>query len=207
MFTRFHALQIALCAAIAGAMMLAAMTVQANSAAEAQMYKGYDTPPYTVEAEIDGYEIRTYGRHIVAEVTVGGSQGKAVGAGFRTLAGYIFGGNEGGQKIAMTSPVTQVPQGDGWTIRFMMPPDYDLADLPAAQSDAVRFVEVDGGRHVVRTFGGWATASRLAANEAALRDWAAKQGLKIAGEAQYHFYDDPFTVPWNRRNEVAFPLS
>lgn len=58
-------------------------------------------------------EVRLYAPYLVAEVeTRGGDMRTAVGAGFRSIAGFIFGKNEaapGGGKagnIAMTSPVT-----------------------------------------------------------------------------------------------------
>ena len=39
-----------------------------------------------------------------------------------------------------------------------------------------------------------------------LRGLAEGAGLAIAEGPFFYFYDDPFTLPWNRRNEVAFRL-
>ena len=64
---------------------------------------------YDVAAEHDGWEVRRYPAHIVAEVTVQGSFDEAVNRAFRMLAAFIFGDNVGKQKVAMTAPVVQEP--------------------------------------------------------------------------------------------------
>lgn len=63
--------------------------------------------------KVPAAEVRLYAPYLVAEVeTRGGDMRTAVGAGFRSIAGFIFGKNEaapgGGEaaSIAMTSPVT-----------------------------------------------------------------------------------------------------
>ena len=35
---------------------------------------------------------------------------------------------------------------------------------------------------------------------------ADRAGVKGRGEPEFLFYDTPFTLPWNRRNEVALVL-
>ena len=60
---------------------------------------------YTVTKKMDGYEIREYPEHIVAQTTVEGSYQESMSNGFRIVAGYIFGGNTKNTSIAMTAPV------------------------------------------------------------------------------------------------------
>mgnify|MGYP001124075973 CR=1 FL=1 len=48
-------------------------------------HKGYEMPPYTVEATDGAREIRSYGPHLLAEVKVSGSRQGAIQAGFRVL--------------------------------------------------------------------------------------------------------------------------
>jgi len=186
----------------------------------AEFYKSTETPAYRVERQVGDIEIRTYAPRIVAEVAVKGSQGQAVTAGFRKLAAYIFGANEGGAKVAMTTPVTQVPgqtiamttpvsqmaRGDDWLVQFTMPAAYSMASLPRARDPDIRFSELPGQRQVVLRFSGLAGQARLAAKEGELRSWVRGQGLTVAAGPFYYYYDPPWTLPWARRNEVAVVL-
>ena len=184
--------------------------------AEAQMYKGTETAPYTVERTLEGAELRRYGPRLVAEVTVSGSRSGAANAGFRILAGYIFGGNAESSKIAMTTPVAQVPESaaaksgaDGaqsWTVRFTLPAGRSLADLPPPDDPRIRLIETAPERMLVLQFSGRPTDAALARATASLQAIADRAGVKGRGEPEFLFYDSPFTLPWNRRNEVALVL-
>lgn len=175
--------------------------------AGAEGYKGYEMPPYAVEAAEGQYELRAYGAHLVAEVQVRGSRDGAIGAGFRVLAGYIFGGNDRGEKIAMTVPVAQSPvEGGSWTVRFMIPSGNSVDQLPVPKDGSVRFVEVEPERQVTLGFSGTRGDKVLAEKAAALRGWAEGRGLTVVAGPHYYFYDGPMTLPWNRRNEVAFTV-
>ena len=176
------------------------------AAVEAGMYNGYETPDYRVERSEGAFEVRTYGPQVVAEVSVTGTRSQAASRGFRALAGYIVGGNDRQENIAMTAPVSQIPVENGYTVRFAMPASFNLDTLPAPKRDAVRLKRLEGSRLAVVQFSGRWTAARLAAKEAELRAWAASNDIAVGGEPTYFFYNDPFTLPWKRRNEVALSL-
>ena len=53
-----------------------------------------EEPDYRVVAEHGSFEVRAYGPMVVAETEVDGSFLDGGNNGFRTLAGYIFGGIE-----------------------------------------------------------------------------------------------------------------
>jgi hypothetical protein len=188
--------------------LLAGVLVVAAQVAGAEVYKGNEMPPFRVEAVEGAREVRVYGPHLLAEVTVTGNRSQAAGAGFRMLAGYIFGGNAAGAKIAMTVPVAQVPQGDGatWTMTFMMPAEWTRDRLPVPDDARIRFVEDPGGRQVVERFSGLPREEDMFARADALRLWAEARGLVVTGGARFYLYDSPMTLPWNRRNEVALPV-
>ncbi|MEM8591872.1 MAG: heme-binding protein [Pseudomonadota bacterium] len=198
----FKFVHVALIAALIGAAVAAAT--------EADMYKGYELPPYDV-VEADGaFELRRYESHILAEVTVAGSQGRAISRGFQKLANYIFGGNATGQKIAMTVPVGQVPEemsSPAWTVSFMMPASFKMETLPAAKSDAIRFTQTGQEELFVMQFSGFRSASALSKKTEAATKAAQARGYSIAGAPRYYFYDGPMTPPWARRNEIAIPIS
>jgi hypothetical protein len=200
-----------------------AMAVAGTGAtmATADVYKGYETVAFTIERTIGAAEVRRMAPHLVAEVTVNGSREAAAGAAFSILAGYIFGANSRADKIAMTTPVTQVPVGETiamttpvaqsggsgtWTVQFAMPSQYTLSTLPVPKDARIRLKETDPGRMLVLAFSGRATAAALADKTAELRQIAASAGLALGAGPVFRFYDSPFTLPWNRRNEVAFSL-
>ncbi|HEY6918234.1 MAG TPA: heme-binding protein [Tabrizicola sp.] len=184
----------------------------ATGAGAEETHKGYEMPPYTVEWQDGTREIRAYGPHLLAEVKVSGSRSGAIQKGFRVLAGYIFGGNATGEKIAMTVPVAQTPDdtggagGETWVVSFMMPARYTTETLPAPRTEAIRFVQAGPSRQLVERFSGIPGTEGLADRAEALRVWAKANGYEILAGPHYYFYDAPMTLPWKRRNEVAFTI-
>ncbi|MBT5933220.1 MAG: heme-binding protein, partial [Flavobacteriales bacterium] len=65
-----------------------------------------ESPKYTLLKAYDEFELRQYGSMIVAQTVVKSKSYESSSSnGFRTVANYIFGGNDEKKKIAMTSPV------------------------------------------------------------------------------------------------------
>jgi hypothetical protein len=185
---------------------LALGVAMATAAGAEGTHKGYEMPPYTVERSEGAREVRAYGPQLLAEVRVAGGRQGAIQAGFSLLAAYIFGGNATGEKIAMTVPVAQTPEGEHWTVSFMMPARFTTDTLPAPRNDAIRFTRAGPSRQVVERFSGVPATSDLAARAEMLRAWAEAQGYQIKAGPHYYFYDAPMTLPWKRRNEVAFTI-
>jgi hypothetical protein len=173
----------------------------------AETYRGYPEAPYRIEQSAGAIELRSYAPRLVAEVTVRASRDRAINRGFRELAGYIFGDNAAGQKIAMTVPVDQTETPYGWVTRFTLPEGAALADLPKPETEAIVFRRLPAERMLVGRFSGVATTDRLEEAAGNLRAWADVNGLKLSGAPVFMFYDGPFTLPWNRRNEVGFTLA
>lgn len=169
-------------------------------------YGKYETPSYDVVRTVGAAEIRNYEPHVLAEVAVRGDQRGALNSGFRALAGYIFGGNDGDASVAMTAPVTQTGDGDVWTVTFMMPRAYTIETLPAPNNNAVRFIQVPAKQMIALTFSGRTTTGALEDRTAELEAIVAAEGLQTTGAPVFMFYDDPFTLPWARRNEVALQV-
>lgn len=168
-----------------------------------------ERPDYAVAARDGAVELRDYPALAVAEVTVNAPRREALRQGFSPLARYIFASDREGEKIAMTAPVTQLPAGAGdagWRVRFILPKGADPAALPVPANAAVRLTEEPAGRYAAIRFSGTSTDPRLQEHEAQLRGWLAERDLMPAGPAQFAYYNDPFTLPVLRRNEVLIPL-
>lgn len=180
---------------------------------------------YQVAVSDNDFEIRDYVPSVMAEVTTKGDRKSAVNSGFRPLAGYIFAKERTGDKIAMTAPVTQSREtiamtapvtqsksnektGDStWTVRFVMPAKHSLETLPKPATADVRLTLVPATRRAAVRFSGVATDDVIAQQEARLREWIGKRGLKAAGPTTYAYYNAPFTPGPFRRNEVWIELS
>ena len=165
--------------------------------------RNIETPNYVVVSRGGDFELRDYPAMTVAEVVRAGGRSDALRGGFRPLAGYIFAKERGGEKIAMTAPVTQEPTDDGsWRVRFIMPRDWSLEDLPRPAQDDVQLTRTEPQRFAaVRFNGGWDDA-RLERQTERLRAWIAERGLEATTPPTYAYYDDPFTPGLLRRNEV-----
>jgi hypothetical protein len=66
---------------------------------------------------------------VVAKTSLASNSFNGAGSdGFRSIAGYIFGGNNKNQKIAMTAPVV-MNLGDSASMNFVMPSAYKKTPL------------------------------------------------------------------------------
>jgi hypothetical protein len=179
-------------------------------------------PPYTVLAQLGNYEVRRYGPRLVAETTVDAPTLQAREIGFRRLAHYIFGGNQGSKTIAMTAPVAQLPgtaragttlamtapvSQQGSTIRFFMPPGYTMATLPAPEDPKIRLAEVPEETVAILRFSGSIAPAAVEMESRRLRTLLKTGPWHPAGEGFAWFYDPPWTLPWLRRNEVGVPVA
>jgi effector-binding domain-containing protein len=213
----------------------AAVLIGGAGAAYAQ-YRDIEQPAYTSLSSEDAFELREYPELLVAEVTHEGPRGRALSAGFRRLAAYIFAEDRPGapdqansdqanseesepiamtspvlldqsEAIAMTSPVMQDAEAEGvWRTRFVMPSKYTLETLPQAPKDISLTVMPARQMAAVR-FSGRGSSADLALAEDALRSWMAARDLIAGGPAEYAFYDAPMVPPPLRRNEVMIPVA
>ena len=177
---------------------------------------------YTVIKNANGYEIRNYPAHIVAETTVSGPGGEALNKGFSIVAGYIFGGNvqkqsiamtapviarkDASEKIAMTAPVVASKEGDMQVISFGMPSSYSLSTLPMPTDPNVKLVEIPEEKVAVVTSSWYRTDSRVQNMEKELLSFLTRDGIKTVGPFSYAGYNAPWTPPWMLRNEVMIQI-
>lgn len=172
----------------------------------AEVAMATEEPKHRVLETRDGFEVRLYEPQVVAETVVEGEFGGGGNEGFRRVAGYIFGGNDGGRKIAMTAPVAQEKRGEGWTVAFTMPSELTRAALPKPNDPRVTLREVPTRRVAAVTFSGTWGAERFDAVARELLGRLDAAGLVPAGPPIYARYNPPWTPWFLRKNEVLVPL-
>lgn len=180
---------------------------------------GTEEPPHTSRRLTDAVEIRRYRPRIAAQTVVDADEEEARQEGFRRLARYIFGGNggkkrvamtapvsqspAGSQKIAMTAPVSSTPGNDGWVVRFFMPAEWTMDTLPEPDDDRVTLTEVPAETVAVLRFSGGRGRGDVQPQIAALTEVLRAEGIEMLGEPMTWFYDPPWTLAPLRRNEVV----
>lgn len=157
---------------------------------------------YTVVKKFDNFEIRKYPELFVAS-TLMDSSGYENNSnnGFRTVAGYIFGGNEKSQKIAMTSPVI-MDLSDSVEMSFIMPNEVTAQNAPNPSDTSVQLKTRPGETLAVIRFSGWASSQKLKSKTDELIGYLKKQKIDFYGDPIYMGYNPPYQVV-DRRNEIA----
>ncbi|MFY8171330.1 MAG: SOUL family heme-binding protein [Sphingobacteriaceae bacterium] len=164
-----------------------------------------EMPAYSVIKKYGSMEIRQYPNMIVAQtMLMQSSQDQRMSNGFRTIAGYIFGGNDRNQKIAMTAPVV-MKMGDTASMYFMMPKQYNSAQLPKPNSNKVEIVNERARVLAVIRFGGFSSEMKIEKYKNKLAAIISENNLKTTGPYMYMGYNAPWDVI-NRRNEVAIEV-
>ena len=123
--------------------------------------RNIETYPYVVNKKYDAFEIRSYEASLFTSVQLSGNKYKDVSSkGFSILAGYIFGGNEKNEKIAMTSPVAMSLE-DSMTMMFMVPKKFNKETLPQPNQSQIKFLEEPAKIVSAINFGGWANDKKI----------------------------------------------
>jgi hypothetical protein len=184
-----------------------------------------EEPRFEVTVEAKEFAVRRYPPLIVAQTDVEGTLDEASSAGFRRIAGYIFGSNRSrissasekiamtapvtvevkSEKIAMTAPVAVERAGGRWRVSFVMPASYTLATLPVPSDSRVELRAVPAQQVAVIRFSGLVSDAKVADKTAQLKAWMAGRSLVATAEPRLARYNPPWTLPFLRRNEVLIP--
>ncbi len=171
-------------------------------------------------------EIRAYPEEIWA-TTVAEDQNDA----FTPLFRYISGDNDKGEKIEMTAPVvtpTPQPAGTGSTkgekiemtapvvsmntekgqfMAFIMPERFDINNTPKPSSSRVKIELVEPRKLATIRFSGYVTQENYKKNLEQLNKTLENRGISTMGEPLLMQYNDPWTPPFSRRNEIAVQVN
>ncbi len=171
-------------------------------------------------------EIRSYPEEIWA-TTVAEDQNNA----FSPLFRYISGDNDKGEKIEMTAPVvTPTPQPAGTDstkgekiemtapvvsmntekgqfMAFIMPERFDINNTPKPSSSRVKIELIEPRKLATIRFSGYVTQENYKKNLEQLNKTLENRGISTIGEPLLMQYNDPWTPPFSRRNEIAIQVN
>ena len=194
---------------------------------ESRLPPGLETPKYEVIVKRPlfegGYEVRNYEAFSVCSVPMSKPRPDvdttdqkvknpqlSGASSFGALAGYLFGKNEEQKAMKMTTPVLTQGQGEEKEMSFVLPSDYwsseGMAKAPTPLSNSLVQVKRDeGGHRATIMFGGFASSKDVSAKkEQLLRGLESdKEWVNTEDNVALAQYNDPFTPPWKRRNEVS----
>ncbi|WP_295694965.1 heme-binding protein [Lapillicoccus sp.] len=180
--------------------------------------------PFEVVRQYDGFELRRYPSHVVAEVTIDLPFEKAGSAAFRYLFGYISGQNrsrtsvemtapviqsgESPQKVAMTAPVVQrsTTQG-GYAVAFVLPASMTEATAPEPTDPHVSIRTVPPGLSAVSRYSGRWSEDSYERHRRSLLQAVEAEGLTAVGPPRLARFDPPYKPWFLRRNEVVVDVA
>lgn len=154
---------------------------------------------------MNGYEIREYPAHIVAQTVIQGSYKQSLNSGFGILAGYIFGKNTKKESIAMTAPVVAQKkyssktsenismtapviartEGETQIISFGMPRSYTLETLPTPNDPRIKIVMIPAKKYAVMNFSWYRSETKIKSMQKKLLSALTRDGIRIQGDISY----------------------
>lgn len=162
--------------------------------------------PYTVLEKDGDIEIRLYPSATLATVQSSAkSYSEMASPGFRTLAGYIFGGNESETQIAMTSPVQMDINDSLSSMSFVMPEGYDMNNLPKPNNSQVILSQTEEQVMAAIRFSGFADDSDREKHKQELAAYLTSKGIQTKGNFKFLGYNPPYQLV-GRRNEVVIEI-
>ncbi len=177
----------------------------------AQLYitnstKKTEEQPYKVIQKDGDFEIRFYPSATMATVTSSAKSYKELGnAGFRKLAGFIFGGNDANKQIAMTAPVHMDINDSISTMSFVMPANYDEKSLPKPNDPNVKLSKTDDEYAAVLQFSGFASDKKIEQQTMQLKALLKANKILPYGNYRYLGYNPPYQL-FDRKNEIIVSI-
>ena len=156
---------------------------------------------YEVIKKNEVYEIRKYLDRLAVETSRAG-----IDSSFRRLFNYISGRNDTQEKIAMTTPVTQVEKNGNMTMQFYLPSKFNSGNVPNPSNEDVNIINIEGGYYAVIRYSGRASDSNFIKHKEILEKELRVNNVSIISPPIRATYDSPFTLPMNRRNEAMFKV-
>jgi len=152
-------------------------------------------------------EVREYSEYVIAKTSISQGDMELNNNMFRTLAGYIFGGNNKSQSIPMTAPVITKNDESSYDMIFFMLDANKPEDLPLPNSSNVSIEMMDLGKTISITFGMWATDSRVKYYKKKLDKHIKDNNIQIKSPLMVAQYNSPWAMPPFRKNELIYKIN
>jgi hypothetical protein len=167
--------------------------------------RNIETYSFKVIDTYETIEIRQYEASLFTSVQMpSNNYRKTSSKGFSVLAGYIFGGNDKEEKIAMTSPVAMSLK-DSTTMLFLVPKKYTRDNLPVPNDSSIEFKDIPEKKVAAISFGGWANDLKIAAFKKNLITALNIKGIEYTDNFYFLGYNAPMEI-FNRKNEIIVEL-
>ncbi len=160
-----------------------------------------DEVKYTTVSKSKLYEIRKYPDRLVVETETSDQN-----SGFKKLFKYISGNNKDKKEIKMTTPVTQTEKNGNMTMQFYIPTEFNENNVPNPNNSEVKVLNVKGGFYAAIVYSGRASDGNYNKHKNMLEDQLKKDKISIISKPIRATYNNPFTLPMLRRNEVIFKI-
>lgn len=166
-----------------------------------------ETQQYKVIEGDKLFEIRLYPSVTMASITSSAKSYKELGnSGFKKLAGYIFGGNEARQQIAMTAPVHMNMADSFSTMSFVMPLSYDKNNLPKPNDPDVVIKTTSEEYVAAIKFGGFASEKSIKEHTDKLKKYLEEKAVSYYGNFRFLGYNPPYQFI-GRKNEIIVSVN
>ncbi|HYN68552.1 MAG TPA: heme-binding protein [Ornithinibacter sp.] len=176
--------------------------------------------PYDVVEQHDGFELRRYPAHLVAEVELDGSFEDVGNKAFGALFGYITGRNVSrrsvpmtapvvqqatvSERVAMTAPVVQAEGAEGgYVVAFVLPAAMTVDSAPVPTNPEVTVRSVPECLAAAVSYSGRWTRASYQRHLVDLLQAVVAAGFEPTGAPRFARFDPPFKPWFLRRNEVV----
>ena len=166
----------------------------------------YKEPSFDILKKSKNIEVRLYKENIIAKTSVPIEDEKIDISMFRTLASYIFGENERRQRIPMTAPVTTIKNEETYDMIFYMLNVENIDELPNPTNPNIEFEKLNLGKCVSISFSWLTNDFRVKYYKKQLKKYVEDNGYTAISPFMLNRYDSPWTLPWNRRNEILVKI-
>tara|TARA_B100000795_G_scaffold253922_1_gene224414 strand:+ start:569 stop:1159 length:591 start_codon:yes stop_codon:yes gene_type:complete len=167
--------------------------------------KNIEKYSYKVLKVYEDIEIRQYEATLFTSVKLSTNDYKKnSNRGFSILAGYIFGGNDKKERIAMTSPVAMSLK-DSTTMMFMVPKKYTKDNLPKPNDTTIEFKDMPAKKVATISFNGWANDAKIESYKSKLIAALDAKGIVYTDTFSFLGYNAPMEV-FNRKNEIIVEI-